>query len=139
MKNCLENVGGGEMGKFDTWSITCKLCDWQWETRSNVIAQNPKCKLCGSIDCNVEKNDFVTIKKQGKIITEIGSDPEHNTSGELRKDVWEQTTSLNKPLLVIREDDCRFPKELTVDEKEVLLGKMELIKSKIMRDIQENE
>ena len=20
------------MGKYDTWSITCKLCDWQWET-----------------------------------------------------------------------------------------------------------
>ena len=136
---CLENVGGGEMGKYDTWSITCKLCDWQWETRSHVIAQNPKCKICGSIDCIVEKSEFVTIKKHGKIITEIGFDPRHDASGELRKDVWGKTTSLNKPLLVIGENDCRFTKGLTVDEKEALLGKMELIKTKIMQEIQENK
>ena len=136
--SCLENVSGGEMGKYDTWSITCKLCEWQWETRSQVIAQNPICKICGSIDCVVEKNEFVTIKKHGKIITEIGFDPLHDASGKLRKDVWEQTTSLNKPLLVIRENDCRFTKGITDDEKEALLGKMELIKTKIIRDIQES-
>jgi len=137
-RNCLEYVDGREMGKYDTWSITCKLCEWQWETRSHVIAQNPKCKICGSIDCDVENTEFVTIKKHGKIITEIGFDPMHDASGELRKDVWGQTTSLNKPLLVIRENDCRFIKGLTVDEKEDLLGKMELIKTKIMRDIKES-
>ncbi len=86
----------------------------------------------------MEKNDFVTIKKHGKIITEIGFDPMHDASGELRKDVWGQTTSLNKPLLVIRENDCRFTKGITVDEKEALLGKMELIKTKIIRDIKES-
>jgi len=125
------------MGKYDTWSITCKLCDWQWETCSRVMAQNPKCRICGSADCIVEKNDLITIKKHGKILTEIGCVPTRDESGELRRETWENTASFNKPLLVIREDDCRFSKELTNDERKELLGRMELIKTKIMRDINE--
>ena len=127
------------MGKYDTWSITCKLCDWQWETCSQIMAQKPKCKICGSTDCIVEKNDLITIKKQGKIITDIGFDPMHFVSEKMSKDVVENTTFLNRPLLVIRENDCKFNKELTTDDLRQLIRKMDLIKTKIIRDIKEDD
>ena len=123
------------MGKYDTWSITCKLCDWQWETCSRVMAQNPKCRICGSADCIVEKSELITIKKQGKTITEIGYEPLHDDIGIINGENLEKKSNFEKPLLIVRDNDFKFTEELTNDERKTLLGKMELIKTKIIRDI----
>ena len=126
------------MVKYDTWSITCKLCDWQWETCSRIMAHNPKCNQCGSTDCIVEENEIITVKKQGKIITEVGYDPTRDDFGEINDNVWENIPSFSKPLLVIREEDCKFSEDLTNEHRKELLGKMDSLRDKIIRDIIDN-
>ena len=126
------------MSKYDTWTITCKLCDWQWETCSRIMAKNPKCKHCGSIDCSIEKNEVITIKKQGKIITNIAFHPEIDEDSEIQGELLEKTDFNEKPLVVIRDNDFKFTEDLTNEERRDLLNRIDVLKLKIMRDIVDN-
>lgn len=102
------------------------------------MAKNPRCKYCGSIDCNVVKNEVITIKKQGKIITDIALNKEIDEDSEIQDELLEKTDFNEKPLVVIRGKDFRFTEDLTNDERRDLLNRMDLIKSKIIRDIVDN-
>jgi len=127
------------MGKFDTWSIKCKLCDWKWDTCSSVIAHNPKCNRCGSTDCIVEKKEFISIKKKGKIIADLGVDPLEEVSGELDGDVLVKTTKTDNPLVIIKKDDLRFDDGLSSEDKKEILKKIDDIKTQLIRDIIDEE
>lgn len=123
------------MGKFDTWSIVCKMCDWEWETCSPVFAKNPKCPQCGSTHCDVEKNEFITIKKQGKIIADIETEKIWEEPGILDGDKIVKTTKTEKPLLILKRDDYKFAESLTDEEKKELLDELDIVKLKLIRDI----
>ena len=125
-----------KMGKFDTWTITCNLCEWSWETCSTIMAKNPKCPKCNSIKCKVEKNEFVTIKKQGKIIDELGFQPNIDIFGKIEGENFIKTYTSNEPMIIIRKNNCSFSEELTEEDKKELIGKIDLIKNKLIRDIQ---
>lgn len=127
------------MGKFDTWTISCKLCDWQWETCSSIIAKHPRCPQCDSTDCFVEKNEIVTIKKKGKIITDVGPDLFDDKSGDIDGEVLVDTTKTDKPLMVIKKDDFRFLEDMSNEDRRRLLEQIDSMKHKIIRDIIDNE
>lgn len=127
------------MNRFENWSIKCNLCDWQWETYSKVIAQKPKCPNCGSLSCTVEKNELITIKKEGKIIDEIILNKKDIEIGEIQGDIVPHSIQSDRPLLVIRENDVRFLKNMNKDELKSLLGKIEIVKNKIEKDIRKSD
>ena len=127
------------MGKYDLWSIKCKLCDWQWETTSKGETKDAKCRQCGSRDLIIEKNSLKMIKKEGKFITEFGYAPLRDEFGGILNETEGKTIHFERPLLIIRENDCRFVDGMSNEERLALLGKMELIKTKILRDIRDNK
>ena len=59
------------------------------------------------------------------------------TSGVINGEIYENNVSFNHPLLIVRKDDCSFSENMTDEDKKKLLGKIELIKSKIQREIKE--
>ena len=48
------------MGKYDTWSITCKLCDWQWET-------------CRVLENEVQEAIVSVLKLEGNISSHMSA------------------------------------------------------------------
>ena len=127
------------MGKYDLWSIKCKLCDWQWETPSEEKTKDAKCRQCGSRDLIIEKSSLKMIKKDGKFVTEFGYAPLRDEFGAVRKEAGKKAIHFEKPLLVVRENDCRFAKGMSDKDRIELLEKMELIKTKILKDIRDSK
>lgn len=128
------------MGKFDTWSITCKFCNWEWETCSFVIAQHPKCPECESTNCFVEKNEVMAIKDKGKIVADIPVDLLNNDDSILIDGyVLTKTMKTDKPLVVIKKDEFGLDNDLSNEEKREIIKKVDDVKSKLIKDIIDNE
>ena len=123
------------MGKFDTWSIKCNLCDWQWETCSCTISKHPKCEQCGSTNCDVKKNDTITIKKKGKRIIDIVDSDIEESSGNINGEIFVKTTKTDRPLLIIKNDFCKLSEDLSENERKNVLKQIDEMKYKIICDI----
>jgi len=128
------------MGKYDTWSLECEICNWKWETCSLDIAKKPICPQCNSNKCRVKKNKRLTIKRQGKIITDLEiKDKYYENSNILEGDILFSKYQPNKPLVVIKENDFNFNDEITNEQRKEICKKIDDIKEKLIRDIIDNQ
>lgn len=125
------------MHKFELLSIRCKMCDWQWEITPEEKTSDTCCEKCESHDLSIEKRPLHMLKKGGKFITELGYAPERDKYGAIA--VEDVTKHFQKPLLIVRENDCKFVEEMTDEDRFALLGKMEKIRSKILQEIKESQ
>jgi len=112
------------------------MCDWRWEVTPEEKTSDMSCEKCGSRDLFIEKNSLHMLKKGGKFITELGYGPERDKYGAVA--VEDITKHFQKPLLIVRENDCKFVEEMTDEDRFALLGKMEKIRSKILQEIRES-
>ena len=126
------------MAKFDTWSIKCRLCDWEWETKSSIMAHNPRCNRCGSLNCDVIKKELIAIKKQGKFIDNFEFDILKNDSVSIDAEIISHSVKTDDPLVVIRKTDCRLADNLSDEDREFLIGKIDFIKSRLVGDLVDN-
>jgi hypothetical protein len=66
-------------------------------------------------------------------------DPLEDISGDLNGYMMHKTTKTEKPLVVIKRDDLKFDDDLSNEEKKEIIKKMDDIKSKLIRDIIDDE
>ena len=124
------------MERYNLLSLTCKLCDWQWEITPQEKTDNITCEQCGCSNIFIEKKTLQIIKKSGKIISEIGYASHRDKFGGVKQE--DESREFKKPLLLIRENDFKFIEDISNNDRVALLGKIETIRSKIVKEIKES-
>lgn len=124
------------MHRYRLLSIKCNMCDWRWEITPEEKNENLCCKHCGSKDLFLEENMLHFLKNNGKIISDIGYSSKDDCFRETI--VEDLNKNFDEPLLVLKQNNIKFSSEMNDEERMIILGKINSLRSQIIDELKES-